>query len=171
MARRTTAVLDLGAPRQPCRGFAARTGVHRPLRVVQPQRWRLLQELLVRLPVRLHGADVAPVAPERPAARQPVLDEIREQLVAEVVQAVVARSLRERLVVDRHHRRVRGRGQPEEQRGVVGRGRRIVLDHRGELGHRDDERRVGRLARSDPHARDRTDSTSGVRLARCPRLG
>ena len=47
------------------------------------------------LPVRLHRADVTPVAIQRPAARQPVVHQVREQLVAEVVQTVVARVLRE----------------------------------------------------------------------------
>ena len=39
------------------------------------------------LPVRLHRADLAPVAVQRPGTRRPVVDQIGEQLVAQVVEA------------------------------------------------------------------------------------
>ena len=44
-------------------------------------------------------------------------------------------------------------GEHLHQPGIVGRGQRAVLDHRGESGHLDDERRVGWLARSDRHVK------------------
>jgi hypothetical protein len=73
------------------------------------------------LPVRLHRADLAPVAVQRPGTRRPVVDQIGEQLVAQVVEAVITRRLRERLqpLQDRLRRHDEDLGGHRGRRGLV----------------------------------------------------
>jgi hypothetical protein len=73
------------------------------------------------LRVRLHRADVAPVAVQRPGTRQAVVDQIGEQLVAQIVEAVIPHRLRERLqpLQDRLRRHDEDLGGRRGRRGLV----------------------------------------------------
>src|SRR3982751_5171765 len=50
------AALDLGPPQDPRRAVPAAARVHRPAQFVEIDRWLFREEVLVRLPVRRHGA-------------------------------------------------------------------------------------------------------------------
>ncbi len=75
----------------------------------------------MRRPVRGDGADVAPVALHRIGARQPLLRLRRQQLVAQVLEPVLARLVRERL------QPVQRRSRGEHEDLVRGRRRRRLV--------------------------------------------
>ncbi len=88
----------------PGRRAQAALATHRPLGVVEVERRVVGEEVHVRLPVRLDGADVAPVAGLAEAAHIAALDQGRQQLVAQIAHAVLARLVGELFEQVQHRR-------------------------------------------------------------------
>ena len=70
-------------------------GEDRPVRIVEVDRGVVGQQLLVALPVSVHGADVAPVALEAVLAGIALVDQPRKRVVADVLEPLVAGRLGE----------------------------------------------------------------------------
>ena len=83
-ARRDQALGDARRPLDAGGQALGAVGEDRRTRVVEHQGGRGREQVHVRLPVALQGADVAPVAVEPELAHPPLLDQPRQQLVAEV---------------------------------------------------------------------------------------